>query len=381
MKLFEYMGRELLEANSIPVPRGFVIDKPEALDNIREINFPVVVKAQVQTGGRGKAGGVKVAGDLKELKTVCGEILNLKIKGLKVNQVMVVEKVKFVNEFYLSIVLDRLQKVPVVIFSPEGGIDIEETARNKPDKVIKIPLDPFSGIEKEMVETLVRKSGIGAGLTAAMQEMLSSLYKVFCKYDCLLAEINPLMVTDKGGLIAADIKVEVDDNALSMRQPEILRYREELKENSLVLEARKFGFLYIPVTDEGNVAVMSNGSGMLMSSIDSLSRKNFKTGSALDIGGGATAERIAHGIRILLSNTKINTLFINIFGGITRCDEVAGGIKTAMSVSVPGKTVIVRMEGTNKDNGLKILESISGNVIPVETLSEGILKLSERGES
>lgn len=380
MDLMEYKARELYYKYQVPAMKGIVIDNPEELPaKVDDLTFPVVVKAQVQVGGRGKAGGVKFAENMAELKNVSKSIIGMNIKGHMVKKLLIVEKAEVVKECYLSIMLDRLTKGPMIIFSAMGGIDIEEIARTTPDRVHKISIDPFIGIKDYMPRYLLSKSGLDMELFDQLFNLLKKLYAMFCENDCMLVEVNPLGISRENRLIALDGKVSVDTSAL-YRQPDILKFRDSLQENELILEARKFGFLYIPCDAEGNIAVMSNGSGMLMSCIDLISKQGMTVGAVLDLGGGATAERIKEAIRILLLNKKIKALFINIFGGITRCDEVACGIKLAMEGNAQEKMMIVRLEGTNKVKGLEILESIKGNVISVDGLREGVKELYERRE-
>ncbi|MDW7662511.1 MAG: ADP-forming succinate--CoA ligase subunit beta [Bacillota bacterium] len=393
MKLLEYKAKELFDQYGIRTPEGIVIDQLDSLDKksiaredsdfeglnqkLEELEYPVVVKAQVQVGGRGKAGGVRFANTPDEAREICNQLLYSDLKGLKVNELLVVKKISGTKEWYLSITLDRLGKTPMIIFSPQGGIDIEETAVTNPDKIIKIGIDPLVGIEDHIVHYIIDKSGIGAIYFDEMSGLLKKLYSMFMDTDCLLAEINPLIVTADHQIIAADGKVDVDDSAL-YRQPNILAFRDKLQENPLIIDARKFRLLYIPIDTEGDIAVMSNGSGMIMSCIDLISKDSMKVGAALDLGGGCTSDRIYEGIRILLSNSKLKTLFISIFGGITRCDEVANGVGKAVKHLTDGKSIVIRMEGTNKEKGLEILGDIQGNIVSVDSIREGIKALKRQ---
>jgi len=380
MDLMEYKARELFERYEIPVMKGVVIEDVSSLqEKTSGLAFPLVVKAQVQTGGRGKAGGVKTADGPGELNEAAGSIMGMNIKGYTVKKLLLVEKAEIEKECYLSITLDRMTKMPMIIFSTSGGVDIEETARITPEKVLKYAVDPLVGVRDYTARYLLSKSGLDMSLLGLFFDLLKKLYGMFCEYDCMLAEINPLAISRDNRLIALDGKVSVDDSAL-YRQPDILAFRDSLQEEELVLEARKFNFLYIPCDAEGHIAVMSNGSGMIMSCIDLISKQGMKVRAGLDLGGGATADRIKEAIRIVLSNEETKALFINIFGGITRCDEVAGGVKLAVE-SMPGnKLVIVRFEGTNKEKGLQILSEIKGNVVYVNGLQDGVRELYERRE-
>jgi succinyl-CoA synthetase beta subunit len=380
MDLMEYKVRELYENCGVPTKKGYVIDDLEQLpSHAADLSYPLVVKAQVQTGGRGKAGGIRFAENADELQAACRDILGMDIRGYLVRKLMIVEKAAISGEWYLSILLDRLTKGPMIIFSPAGGMDIEETARTTPEKVLKVPVDPFLGIQDFQSRYLLSKSGLNLQLAAALHDLLQKLYSLFRAYDCTLVEINPLGVQENGSLLALDGKVTVDDSAL-YRQPDILAFRDTLVEDELILAARKYNFLYIPCEPDGSIAVMSNGSGLIMSCIDLISKEGLHVGSALDLGGGATADRIAEAIRIILGNPRIRALFINIFGGITRCDEVAGGVQQALAGLAGGPLVIVRFEGTNKEKGLQILDSLTDRVVAADGLHEGVRILADRRE-
>lgn len=380
MDLMEYKAKELFDKYQIPSKKGIVTDDLNELDlKIADLSFPLVVKAQVQIGGRGKAGGIKFANNYNELVEVSKSILGMDIKGHIVKKLLIVEKAQVGKELYLSIMLDRMTKGPMVIFSSEGGVDIEEVVKVAPEKVIKVSIDPLIGVNDYVVRYLISKSGLNESIFEQLLDILKRLYKLFLEYDCMLTEINPLVITEKGKILALDGKISIDDNALS-RQPDILEFRSNLPDDELILEARKFKFLYIPCENDGNIAVMSNGSGMIMSCIDLISKQGMKVGAALDLGGGATSERIAEAIRIILSNNNIKALFISIFGGITRCDEVANGLKIAMEKEQGEKTVVIRVEGTNKDLGLEIIKNIKGQVISVDGIKEGVFELAKRRE-
>ena len=380
MKLPEFKAKDLFEQFDMPTMNGVVID---SLDGIEKqisdggLSYPVVIKAQVQVGGRGKAGGIQFANNTTEAKAVCEKLLFSDLKGFKVNQLLIVEKASPVQEWYLSIMLDRLSKMPLIIFSAQGGMDIEEVAKTSPEKIIKININPFYGLQDYTIQYIVDRSGIDAQYAEQLINIIQKLYDAFREYSCLLAEINPLVVDASGKLIALDGKVDIDDDAL-YRLPDMLAFRETLPEDALVREARSFKFLYIPIEEGGNIAVMSNGSGMVMSCIDLITKAGMTVGAALDLGGGATADRIKEAVRIVLSNPDINTLFISIFGGITRCDEVAGGIKLALEAQSKEKTVVVRMEGTNKQQGLDIISQVRGSIHSVGSIPEGVAALRER---
>lgn len=382
MDLMEYKARELFELAGLPVKKGVVADTVEdlaaAVEQNQEIEFPLVCKAQVQVGGRGKAGGIKIAENMEELKSAAGQILGMDIKGHVVRRLMAVEKADIDKELYLSIMLDRLTKCPLIIFSSKGGMDIEEVSKNTPEAICKIPVNPLKGITGEVTDQLVKAAEVSGATADQFVETLSKLYDFFMARDCLLAEINPLAIDKDGSIIALDGKVSVDDSAV-YRQPEVAEFKQLLEkdENPLVKEARDWNFLYIPCDSKGTIAVSSNGSGMLMSCMDRIHDKGMSVYAGLDLGGGATSERIKEAVRIISSGDQVKAVFINIFGGITRCDEVAGGIRLAKETYEIDKPIIVRFEGTNKDKGLEIIEGLE-DVIYADGLIQGVDELVKR---
>jgi succinyl-CoA synthetase beta subunit len=381
MKFMEYQARETFDQYGIPVMKGVVIDQVEGVEGkLDGLTFPLVVKAQVQVGGRGKAGGIQFADTVEDVKRISQQLLHSDLKGHTIHKLMIVEKAASGKECYLSIILDRLTKAPMIIFSAEGGVDIEETAVTNPSAIIKMPIDTTIGIQKYMIQYIVNKAGLAQEVIPALLDLITRLYEMFVSTDSMLAEINPLLILKDHTLIALDGKVDVDDSAL-YRQPKVLEYRDSIQEDPLVLDARQFRLLYIPVEDEGDIAVISNGSGMLMSSIDLISKAGMVVGAALDLGGGATADRIKEAIRIVLLREKTKYLFVNIFGGITRCDEVANGVRDAMTTQPKDRCVIVRLEGTNKQKGIDILQSAESDVVSVDGLQEGVQALVNRRES
>ncbi|MCL1855200.1 MAG: acetate--CoA ligase family protein [Clostridia bacterium] len=377
----EYQAKALFEQFGVPTMRGIVLDEGEtACDAIDKaaLRYPVVVKAQVQIGGRGKAGGILFAQNPREAADHAMRLLGSELRGLRVDKLLLVEKAGYEAEWYLSILLDRQSKCPMILFSDRGGVDIEQTAREDPFRIRKLVIDPMTGVQDHMARYLLSSLSISLSHTEALFALLQSLYKAFLAYDFLLLEINPLVLNQEGKLIALDGKVDIDDSALS-RLPDVQRYRDEQPEEPFVKEARTFQFLYIPVEAGGCIAVCSNGSGMLMSCIDMISKEGMSVAAALDLGGGATAARICEAMRILFATPGVKAVFINIFGGITRCDEVAGGVRLAMEQGVLGeKLVLIRMEGTNKEQGVAMIKSLAGNVFLVDGLREGITALVDR---
>ena len=371
MKLLEYQAMSIFDKYDIPIQKYTVIDtKESAAEKIvsENLSFPVVIKAQVQIGGRGKAGGVRFAENSEEAVNLCNTMLGMDIRGLIAKELMIKEKVDVAKEWYLSIMLDRYSKAPLLIFSPAGGVDIEETARTNPDKIARVNIDPLRGIQNYTIDYIIDKTGADRQYRDQLWNITEKLYRMFFDYYTMLVEINPLAIDDSGELIALDGKVEIDDNALPLL-PDIAVFRDKLQEEPYIAEARKANFLFIPIEEEGNIAVMSNGSGMLMSCIDHISKKGMRLHAALDLGGGATSDRIADAVRIMLGRPKIDIVFICIFGGITRCDEVAKGAVIAMKKNeAAGKHLILRIEGTNKEVAAGI---VAESGLPI-TVAEGI---------
>ena len=377
MKLLEYKAHEIYRKYDLRCMEGEVANSREelvALDG--KVSYPMVLKSQVQTGGRGKAGGIQFAHNSSELAEKAEFLFNLSIKGLPVEKVFAAKRVEIVREMYLSITLDRKLKQAVMIFSPEGGVDINEIAEEHPDKVVKVYLPPNDALQDFTLQYLIDKSGLEAEFHADFRDVCRKLYRIFIDYNCLLAEINPLVVDDTGHLLALDGKIDIDDNAL-FKFDDIRAFRDEITDNPLVLEARSFDFLYIPIQDAGSIAVISNGSGMIMSSIDLISKHGMDVTCALDLGGGATADRIKEALRIVASNIKVKTIFLNIFGGITRCDEIAKGIVGSIE-SMSDIWLVVRLEGTNKEKGLEILDTVRDHVTHADGLNEGVAILEKR---
>lgn len=380
MKLLEYKAKELFDRYGIPTMNGCVVDAPETAEatiTAAGLTYPIVVKAQVQIGGRGKAGGIRFADTAEEAVQHCRDLLHTELRGYMVNQLLIVEKSQNQTELYLSVMLDRGTKCPMFIFSANGGMEIEQTAKTAPDKIIKIVIDPMIGVQDYMATFMLSKSGLPLHYRKQFSALLQKMYQCFCENDCTLCEINPLVINCEDQLIALDGKVDIDDSAL-YRLPDILAFRDSLQEPSLVTQARAYDFLYIPIEEGGSIGVVSNGSGMLMSCIDLISKDGMHVGAALDLGGGATADRIKEAMRIMFSTPGIKAVLINIFGGITRCDEVAKGVQLYLDGSHKDKIVVIRMEGTNKEIGLEIISSLNGDIVSVAGLRESVRALADR---
>lgn len=374
MKLLEYQAKELFDRFGIAVKKGVVVDDlatiPEKI-HAAGLTYPVVIKAQVQIGGRGKVGGVQFADSEAEAIARASELLNKDIRGLIARELLIVEKAEITREWYVSIMLDRASKSPLIIFSAKGGMDIEDTAKTHPEAIARAAVNPFLGVKDYHIDYLLDRGGADRECRDQLKSLILKLYRLFMEYNALLVEINPLATDESGSLIALDGKIDIDDSAL-YKLPDVVAYRDHLQEEPMVLEARKYNFLYIPVEAQGDIAVMSNGSGLLMSCIDLLAKKGLAVAAALDLGGGATADRIKEAVRILLSSGKVHTLLISIFGGITRCDEVVEGVRLALAEQAEKKTVVIRMEGTNKEKAMEIVKSVSDQVTTAESIPHAV---------
>jgi len=350
MKLYEYEARQLFTEFGIPVNKWILArDIREVIEKSSGLSFPLVVKAQVLVGGRGKAGGVKIVRDKDELKSAAEKILQMRIKDEPVDSVIVAEAVDIKKELYLSIILDKSQRAPLILASTEGGVDIEEVAKSDPSKIIRIRVDPFVGVRDYIVRKIENFLKV-----RNINKILNGLYGVFTKYECELAEINPLAITPDDQLIAIDAKVLVDDSSIfrntrfkDRKTPEF-SYYEEI--------ARKFGFSY--VEQEGDIGIIGNGAGLTMTTMDLVQYFGGKPANFLDIGGGANSEIMYNALSILLEQERIKGVFINILGGITRCDEVASGIIKAIKDKGITKPIVVRMIGTNEELGKRMLKEV-----------------------
>lgn len=372
MKLYEYQAKELFRDYGITTPHGHVVKSPVELKAVlSRVSYPVVVKAQVLVGGRGKAGGVRFADTPEELEKSGTALLGATLKDEKVAALLLEEKVPATEEYYLAVTLDRARRLPLIMFSRSGGMDIEAVAREHPGAIARVHVDPQMGLRGFHLEQLTKAGGLAdPAVKKGVQRAARALYRLWDESDAALAEINPLMVLADGSVVAADAKLEVDDSAL-FRHPELGAFRAELPESELEREARATGFLYIDVDPAGSVGVVSNGSGMIMSCIDWIARHGGRVTCALDLGGGATADRVAQGIDILLKNPRVKSLLISIFGGITRCDEIAGGVLKAVKEHAYPVPIVTRLEGTNKEKGLALLkEARLAGVTVAGTLSE-----------
>ncbi len=371
MKLHEYQARDLLAKYGIPVTRGGVAVTPgEARAVAESIGGPVVVKAQVFVGGRGKAGGVKLADTPEQAEQAASQILGMSIKGLTVEKVLVAEAITYTKEIYLSAILDRAAKRVTMIASAEGGVEIEEVARTNPEAIIKIPAHPHLGL----LDFQARELAFGIGLTDGKQarqfaQIASALYRVFVESDASLAEINPLVIRADGALQALDSKVLLDDSAL-FRHPDLAALRDSSDEPEAELRAREADLTYIKL--DGSIGCMVNGAGLAMATMDVVKLYGGEPANFLDIGGGAGKEKVKAALQIILADPNVKAVMFNIFGGITRVDEVARGIVAALEEVQTDVPMVARLTGTNEEEGRRILAA--SRLIPAATLAEAAEK-------
>jgi succinyl-CoA synthetase beta subunit len=382
MKIHEYQAKELFKKFGVPVPEGRVAFSTSEAKGLAEKlgSFPVVVKAQIHAGGRGKGGGVKLAKSMEDVGVFADQIIGMTLvthqtgpEGRLVKKVLVEQGLNIAKELYLSIIPDRSTAQIVVMASEAGGMDIEEVAEKTPEKIIKVYINPLQGIQAYHC----REAAFGLNLPAAAVKpftaMLNSLYRLFVAYDCSLLEINPLVLTADDTVMALDAKVNFDDNAL-FRHKDVLEYRDLDEEDPLEIEASKFNLNYINL--DGNVGNMVNGAGLAMATMDIIKLAGAEPANFLDVGGGASAEMVENGFRIILSDKNVKGILINIFGGILRCDVLAQGVVEAAKktgISVP---VVVRMEGTNVEEGRRILAESGLNLTTAVDLKDAARKVA-----
>ena len=353
MKLHEYQSKQLFAQQGIPIPRGRIaMTASEAKAAAEELGGRVVVKSQVLVGGRGKAGGIRLAKTAEEAEDLATLILGIQIKGLPVRKVLVDEAVSIQAEIYLGITNDRQARCPVIMASSEGGVEIEEVARREPEKIVRISVDPLLGLREYQARYLAAAIELPRDHWRAFIAIALGLYEAFRRSDSSLAEINPLVLTADGKLIALDGKMVIDDNAL-FRHPEIADMRDVDEEAPSEREARKYGLSYVKL--EGTIGCMVNGAGLAMATMDVIKLYGGQPANFLDIGGGAGAEKVSAAFELILADPNVRSVLINIFGGITRCDEVARGILMAMQVSKPKVPMVARLVGTNEEEGRRLL--------------------------
>jgi succinyl-CoA synthetase beta subunit len=377
MKLHEYQAKSLLQQYGVPVPGGEVADNfDDALKIANDLGGKVVVKAQVLMGGRGKAGGVKLFNSALDAAEFTRELIGKRLKsiqnpvGMVVERVLIAEQLDFQEEYYVSVLLDRAAQKNLVMISKEGGVEIEEVAEKNPDAIVRIHIDPKWGVYDFQIRKAVAKAGIAPHIQSKMVAMVKSLVKAYVESDAEMIEINPCALTTDGRLIAADAKVSIDDNAL-FRHKALGETAAESAEHHLEAEAANYGIAYVHLG--GDIGIMGNGAGLVMCSLDEVSAAGGKAANFLDVGGGAQAERVKTCVELILKDPNVKGLLINIFGGITRGDEVAKGILAAfeqMDVDLP---VVARVEGTGAEEAIAILKD--SQIVPASTMQEAAEKI------
>ena len=381
MKIHEYQGKELFRRYGVPVPRGFpAFTVDEAVQAAQKLGGPVwVVKAQIHAGGRGKGGGVKLARSLDEVRQRASEILGMQLvthqtgpAGQKVRRLLVEEGADIKKELYVGMVVDRATQRVTLMASSEGGMDIEEVAAHTPERIHKIHIDPSLGLTDHDADDLSVKIGIPPASVPAARAVLQALYRAFWETDASLAEINPLILTGDGRVIALDSKMNFDSNAL-FRHPDIVEMRDLDEEDPAEVAASKFDLSYIQL--DGDIGCLVNGAGLAMATMDTIKLFGGEPANFLDVGGGATTEKVTEAFKLMLRNPKLKAILVNIFGGIMRCDVIAEGVVTASRVVQLKVPLVVRMKGTNEQLGKKILAESGLPIISADTMAEAAQKV------
>jgi succinyl-CoA synthetase beta subunit len=381
MKIHEYQGKEILRHFGVPVPRGIpAFTVQEAVEAAQKLGGPVwVVKAQIHAGGRGKGGGVKLARSVDEVKALAGQILGMQLvthqtgpSGQKVRRLLIEDGADIKKEYYVSAVTDRASQKVALMASSEGGMNIEEVAHATPEKIIKVFVDPLVGLTEAQAKELANGIGVPAGSTAQAVDVFQKLYKVYMESDATLVEVNPLILEGNGKIKALDAKFNFDANAL-FRHPEIVALRDLDEEDPAEIEASKFDLAYISL--DGNIGCLVNGAGLAMATMDTIKLFGAEPANFLDVGGGATPEKVTEAFKIMLKNKKVKAILVNIFGGIMKCDTIAAGIVAAcraVNLSVP---LVVRMKGTNEELGKKLLKDSGLPIISADTMADAAQKV------
>jgi succinyl-CoA synthetase beta subunit len=369
MDLLEYQGKQLFARHRVPVPEGAAAEGvEEAVQRARELGFPCVIKAQVQIGGRGKAGGIKVANSPEEAEQHAKAILGMDIRGHTVHEVWVERASDIAAEYYASIVFDRSAKAPLIMLSTRGGMDIEQVADEDPEAIARLHVDPLLGFSDFHGRRLCFEAGVDADVVRPVGGLLSRLYHAFIAEEAMLVEVNPLIVTGDRDVTALDAKVTLDDNSL-FRHPENAELRNPGDEDPQEQMARERGLTYVKL--DGNIGILGNGAGLVMSTLDVVAQAGGEPANFLDAGGGAKAEEIISAVEVILSNPKVTAVLFNIFGGITRCDEVARGLIAAFAQVKPDVPFVVRLNGTNEEEGQRLLAEADLPHVTVEQTMDG----------
>jgi succinyl-CoA synthetase beta subunit len=383
LKIHEYQGKEILRQYGVPVPRGIAaFTVQEAVEAAQKLGGPVwVVKAQIHAGGRGKGGGVKVTKSVEGVRDLAGQILGMQLvthqtgpAGQKVRRLYIEEGADIQKEYYVSLVTDRQSQKVAFIASSEGGMDIEEVAHSTPEKIITEVIDPLTGLDAVQAARIARAIGLGEGSIAQAVTLFQDLYRCYMETDASLVEINPLNCDSQGRLIALDAKFNFDANAL-FRHPEIVAYRDLDEEDPAEVEASKFDLAYISL--DGNIGCLVNGAGLAMATMDTIKLFGGSPANFLDVGGGATAEKVTEAFKIMLKNPEVKGILVNIFGGIMKCDTIAQGVIVACKAVNLGVPLVVRMKGTNEDLGKKMLAESGLPIIAADTMAEAATKIVE----
>lgn len=372
MKLYEYEAKEIVSKYGIPVPKGRVASNPdEARSAALEIGLPVVIKSQVLVGGRGLAGGIRFASTLEEVVREASELLSSEIKGEKVEKILVEEMIRVEREIYLSLTIDRYSRTPIYLISTLGGVDIEKLVKEHPDKLLKLNVNPFTGYKSFYSRVAARFLELPFESLNTLDLIMGAMYRVMLDYDAELVEFNPLALVRGGGLVALDAKLIIDDNSLWKHPGLVEKYSREL--SFYEKKARELGFSYVELT--GDVGIIANGAGLTMATMDTISLYGIKPANFLDVGGGASADKVYEAVKLLLEHPRVKALLINIFGGITRCDEIARGVVRALQTIGFSKPIVVRMLGTNEEEGRRILNEKGVQVF--SELEDAIRSLKE----
>ena len=381
MKIHEYQGKEILRNFGVPVPRGIpAFTVQEAVEAAQKLGGPVwVVKAQIHAGGRGKGGGVKLARSVDEVRALASEILGMQLvthqtgpEGQKVRRLLIEEGADIRQEYYVSAVTDRASQRVALMASSEGGMNIEEVAHETPEKIIKVFVDPAQGLTTAQATELADGIGVPAGSTSQCVDVLQKLYKVYMDTDASLVEINPLILEGGGGIRALDAKFNFDSNAL-YRQPEIVAYRDLDEEDAAEVEASKFDLAYISL--DGNIGCLVNGAGLAMATMDTIKLFGAEPANFLDVGGGATPEKVTEAFKLMLQNKKVEAILVNIFGGIMKCDTIALGVIAACKATNLNVPLVVRMKGTSEELGKQILADSGLPIISADTMADAAQKV------
>ena len=369
MDLLEYQGKQLFARHGVPVPTGQpATSVEEAVAAADEIGYPCVVKAQVQIGGRGKAGGIKLANNREEAREHATAILGMDIRGLTVHEVWIESASQIASEYYASVIFDRSAKAPLVMLSTKGGMDIEAVADEDPDAIARLHVDPLLGFQDFHARRLAFEAGVDADVVRPVGAMLTKLYDVFIAEEATLVEVNPMIITPEREVRALDAKVTLDDNAL-FRHADNAALRDISAEDPQERMAKERGLIYVKL--DGNIGILGNGAGLVMSTLDVVDQAGGKPANFLDAGGGSKAEAITSAVEVILSNESVKAVLFNIFGGITRCDEVARGLIEAFAQINPTVPFVVRLEGTNDKEGRQLLAEANLPNVHTESTMDG----------